>query len=143
MIIPPEKTKNVSYKIYEPCIALLLVTHICVLIYMPYYLIYNLPTGRAVIYRLKIADNFFENKEYLNALRAYSALVDESPTFKYGIKRIVCCSFSLIDSDDNQNYFILGVYYLSRLEKLDKNTLEDVRKHLRPDYNAKLNYLLT
>ena len=114
-----------------------------VCIYIPDYINYKLPEDRALIYQVRSVDKIFANEEYFNALEQYADLVYKYPKFKYGIKQMALCAFSLIDpQNDEDEFFDLGVYYISKLKEIDKNTLQAIEKHLPKKYIEKFKRFL-
>ena len=138
-----EGVNSFSNEVYMPCLLLLLFTLSLTCIYIPYYIKHQLPVYRKIIYKLKTADQFFYKKQYFDALTNYTDIVNEYPNFEYGITKTATCLFALIEPDRNQGYFDLGMYYLSRLKKIDTSTIKEIEKYVPNDYkNEFKNYFI-
>ena len=111
-------------------------------IYIPYYILHIFPKNREIIYKIKSADDLFKNKEYFDALIKYIDLVNEHKKFEHGIKQIVLCSFALIDTSDEYDYFDFGIYYLRKLPELDRYLMEDIKKYLPKSHKEQFKRLL-
>lgn len=135
-----KKSHGTSYMHFV--ILTLFVTTGLIFVYIPYFILHIFPQNREIIYKIKSADDLFKNKEYFDALVSYMNLVNEHQNFEHGIKQIVLCSFSLIDTSDDNDYFDLGVYYLRRLPILDKYLMKDIEEYLPESHKEQFKRLL-